>query len=126
MKRVLLTVAMLLTLAAPAVAQSLPTDRFSWTVAAATLTQAQTYRYEAQIDTPALFVLAVTCTGATSPFSCSAPIPAVTPAQHTAIVRAVDISIPTQPAVGPWSDPLTFQMRAVPAKPGSLTIVPGS
>ena len=104
-----------------------PSDRFSWDMEAPNLATAQGYRFELELDavvqgTP----LAHTCTGAGPLFQCSAPIPAVTPAGHTARVRAVDMSVPTAPITGDWSDPLNFTMRATPAKPGTLRITPAT
>lgn len=122
MKTLLIAFALLL-LPAFAQAQAAPTDRFTWTMAHPS-TVAQTFRYDVEIDTvvqPAPLV--TTCTGAT-PATCTASIPAVTPSQHIARVRGVDISGPT-PIVGEWSDLITFTMRATPSKPGGFGITPG-
>jgi len=122
----LLFVFILLLVPAAAFAQAAPTDRFQWVQVAPTLAVASAYRYEVGLDAdPGTTVLTATCVGATSPFTCSASIPAVTPTTHTARVRAVDTSGPTA-ITGPFSDPLTFTMRATPAKATGLIIVPGS
>lgn len=101
-----------------------PIDKFQWTTTDA-LTQAQGARWEVAIDnaTASPMVLTATCAGA--PVTCEATIPAVTPTTHTAVIRAVWVAGTGSPVVGPWSDPFSFQMSAVPAKPGALTIVKG-
>ncbi len=101
-----------------------PTDRFAWEIAAGALGQAQAYRYDLEIDGGAPVIVVATCAGASSPFTCSAAIPPITPASHVARVRAVDVN--GTALVGPWSDPFSFQMRAVPSAPVNLRIVPGT
>ena len=122
--RTLFTAAFLF-IAAPALAQTATqVDRFTWghTETAAV---AQAFRFEIEIDGAAPVVLAgVTCTGA--PTTCSARIPSVTPTQHVVRIRATDTTNAANPLVGPWSDPLTFTMRAVPSKPSAVGIIPGS
>jgi len=124
MKIALLVASLLIAVASTAAAQNAaPTDKFQFNMVAGSLAEANSYKYELELDgvvqaTP----LAVTCVDP-SPYTCKAPIPAITPSTHTARVRAVDIS--GTPIVGPFSDLLTFTMRATPAKPTGLTIVPG-
>lgn len=123
MKKIL---SVLLFISSAAFAQSAasPTDKFAWNIDAQSLAVAQSYAYEVELDGVVLpTALVTTCSGATAPYDCAAPIPAVTPSTHTARVRAVDAS--GTPLMGPFSDMLTFTMRAVPAKPGNLRIVPG-
>ena len=111
--------------AVSAAAQAAPTDRFEWSIAAPTLAVANAYRYDLELDAVILpTALVTTCTGAVSPFICRAPIPAVTPTAHVARVRAVDTTATV--IVGPFSDPINFTMRATPAKPAGLTVVPGA
>ena len=101
-----------------------PTDKFAWDQAESNLITAQGFRYELELDNTVLPTpLVTTCTGTTSPFQCLAPIPPITPSKHIARVRAVDMSVPDQPLAGEWSDPLEFNMRATPNKPGNLRIV---
>lgn len=110
--------------ASTAFAQAAPTDRFAWDMAAPSLAEANGYRYDVEMDAVVLPTpLVATCTGAVSPFLCRTSIPAVTPTTHTARVRAVDTT--GTPILGPFSDPVTFTMRATPAKPSGLTVVPG-
>jgi hypothetical protein len=107
-------------------AQAAPTDKFGWDQTGATLAVVQAYRYDLEMDGIVLSApLVQTCTGAASPFTCLSPIPALVPGPHTARIRAVDVTTPTTPVVGPFSAPLAFSMRAVPAAPGGLRIVPG-
>lgn len=115
----------LLALASTAFAQApaAPTDRFAWDMPDPAAT-AQGYRWELEIDgnsTPV--VLTATCAGA--PTVCTAPIPAVTPSQHSVRLRAVDAPTGATPIVSPWSDPFTFRMRATPGKPTNITIRSG-
>ena len=110
---------------ATAFAQASPSDKFAWDQAAPSLAVAQAYGYALDLDGVVQPTrLTATCAGATSPYQCSAPIPAVTPSAHVARVRAVDTN--GTAIVGPFSDPLSFTMRATPAKPGNLTITPGT
>ena len=102
-----------------------PVDRYVWSMEGASLATVQGYRFEVEVD-GAVTVAAHGCAGPSSPFECSAPIGALTPGEHTARVRAVDVTIPEAPNPGPFSEPVTFTMRAVPSKPGVLRIQPGS
>jgi len=123
--RATLVLSLLLFIAPAAFAQSnaAPTDKFAWNIEAASLAVAQAYTYELELDGTVLATaLVTTCSGAASPYDCNAPIPAVTPSTHTARVRAVDTS--GTPLTGPFSDLLTFTMRAVPSKPGNFRIIP--
>lgn len=124
MTRTLLTTAFLL-IASAVFAQTpaAPTDRFAWDIPDAAAV-AQGYRWELEIDgatTPV--VLVTTCTGA--PTACTAPIPALTPSQHSVRLRAVDAPAGATAIVGPWSDLFTFRMRATPGRATNITIRPG-
>jgi len=117
-------VVMLMLSATSAFAQAAPTDKFRFDLDAGSLAQANGYRYELELDGVVLPTpLVTTCLNAASPFACTAPIPAITPTSHVARIRAVDTSGTS--IVGPFSDPLSFTMRATPSKPTGLTIVPG-
>lgn len=111
--------------ASTAFAQSArPTDKFQWEITAPSLETAQAYRWEVELDlSGTVQVLTATCqsTGGAAVFTCLAPIPPITPAQHTARVRAVDVT-DGLPVEGPWSESLAFSMRATPNKPTNLTI----
>ena len=116
-----------LLLSSSAFAQSpaTPTSGFGWNQVAQSLAVAQGYQYQVEIDnvlvpTP----LTVTCTGTASPFSCTAGIPPVTPGDHTARLRTVDVSVPSSPLASPFSTVLSFNMRAVPATATDFGIVP--
>ena len=107
-----------------AFAQAAPTDKFRFNMTAPSLAVAQAYRYDLELDNVVLPTALVTTCSQTTDITCDAPIPAITPTTHVARVRAVDVSGST-PIVGPFSDPLTFTMRATPGKPTGLTIVSG-
>jgi len=98
-----------------------PGQSFAWDTAD-TPARAQSHRWELELDgVVAPTPLRATCVpGTGSDASCSALIPAVTPAQHSVRLRAVDAADST--LVSDWSAPLTFTMRAVPATPTGLTI----
>jgi hypothetical protein len=108
-----------------------PTDKFSWAQDEVSLSVAQSYRYELQLDNITQSKpLVATCTGTISPFTCEAPIPAITPTKHIARVRAVDTSPLFTTKKSAWSDLLEFVMQpsgsiivTKPAIPGGLTIV---
>lgn len=126
--KILLFVFILLSAPVMAAAQPVagPTSLFQWGVEDVTsLSVAQARRYEVGIDAePGVTVLVHTCTGTVAPFICTAPIPAVTPTTHTARVRAVDIRT-TTPLVGPFSDPVTFTMTALPGRVINLIVISG-
>lgn len=106
--------------------QARPSDKFAWTQDAGSLTTVQSYRYELELDAVIqATALVTTCTGTDSPFNCSAPIPAVTPSNHSVRIRAVDVS-GSSPLVGDWSDVFTFVMKAIPSKPAGIKIIPGN
>ncbi len=105
-----------------------PTDKFQWTMEDSGLAIVQAFRYELELDNVVRSApLVTTCVTSPPPavnFTCTAPIPAITPSNHMARVRGVDIA-DTAPFIGEWSDPLNFNMRAAPSKPGNLKIIPG-
>lgn len=107
--------------------QAKPTDKFTWTQDAP-LAAAQAYRYELELDGVLHTApLVHTCTAAAPTSSqCTAPIPAVTPGTHSARVRTVDASLPEilQWIFSDYSDPATFTMRAVPARPRAFGVSP--
>lgn len=100
-----------------------PTDNFQWTQDDEPLSRVQTFQFQLELDgvvqpTP----LIASCTGTAKPFTCKAPIPPITPSQHAARIRAVEV-IDGAPMEGPWSNVLNFSMRATPNKPENLVIV---
>ncbi len=104
-----------------------PNARFAFTMEDVPVSLCNSYQYQLEMDgvvQPA--PLAVTCT--VNPTNAnnsdvSAPIPPLTPATHTARVRAVDPST-TPPLQGDWSDPATFTLKAAPRKPVNLRLAP--
>lgn len=128
MKKTLFLVALMVlgfVVSAEAQTPASPTSRFGWEQAAPSLTVASAYRYDLELDgtLQAAPLAQVVCTGATSPFSCEAAIPAVTPAVHTARMRAADVTV-TPAMLGDFSNVLTFEMRAIPATPTGFGIRP--
>lgn len=125
MKRLLCGIAFLLA-AAPAFTQvTKPGDKFGWEIPDTPLATAQAYSWDLDVDGVVTRVepAAVTCIAGT-PATCETAIPAITPAQHTARLRAVDTTLSTSPAFSDWSAPFTFTMRALPATPVNIRIVP--
>lgn len=102
-----------------------PTDKFAWT-SPDPIASLNAYGWDLELDGVVQATrLATTCAAGT-PNTCEAPIPAMTPSQHTIRIRPVDISVAASPINGPWSDPLTFTMRATPSKIGTPIIKPAT
>jgi hypothetical protein len=121
MKRVLIAL-ISLTVVAPVLAQAQagPTSRFGWSQVATDLPSASGFTYRAYLDASATgTTLTATCTGTASPFSCTAPIPAVTPGTHTVALTAANVA-----GESLKSSVTTFQMVAVPSAPTSIVILP--
>lgn len=117
----LLLIGLLFVVTTPAQAQTAgPASRFSWTEGASDLAAANGFTYRVYLDASATgTTLTATCTGTASPFACTSPIPALTPGAHTATLTAANVA-----GESPKSSVLSFQMVAVPATPGSFTILP--
>lgn len=105
------------------------TMRLGWDQAAATLADAQGYRYLAYANGATTgIVVTATCTGTASPFACSTPLPApVTVIGDHSVVLAAQLSL------GPnlWSDdarslPFAFRVVAVPSAPDQLRLERGA
>ena len=96
------------------------TQKFAWDQDAPTLADAQGYTYKYYPDGSATGVTFqnVTCTGATSPFVCSAPIPAFTPGNHTITVTAGNIA-----GESAKSSPFAFNFVVTPGVPNNIRIV---
>ena len=119
MKRLFLTVAFLFC-AQTVFAQPVvnPTSSYFWEQPATNLAQAQAYRYEVELDGGAPVVLtSTTCSGTASPFTCTRVLQAMTSGNHSARVRAVDISDAANPFAGAFGNAFTFTMRAAPGTP---------
>jgi len=94
-------------------------QRFAWDEAAPTLADAQalTYRYYPDGAAAGVTFPAVTCTGAVSPFTCSAPIPAFTPGNHTITLTAANVA-----GESPKSGPFVFVFVVIPGTPTNVRI----
>ena len=125
-KKLILIPFLILTIASPVFAQQPPigtaTQRFEWDQEAPTLTDAQgyTYKYYPDNATAGIVFQNVTCSGTTSPFVCSAPIPAFTPGNHTITVTATNIA-----GESPKSNPFDFNFVVTPSVPRSIRIISG-
>lgn len=123
------SVIILAALAVPALVEAqTPNARFVITMDATTAAACAAYRFDVEIDAVVAPPAAHTCTvapGTPTAQEVRIPIPAVTPGDHVARFRAVDItSPPFSPIIGPWSDPFTFTMKALPSKPTNIRIEP--
>lgn len=98
-------------------------SRLAWDQVAPSLAEASSYLYEATYDGSALVVLTgVTCTGAASPFTCSAGFPATFPSgAHMVQVRTVDIEGSTR-LESPLSAVFNFIFLGLPSAPTNLRI----
>lgn len=102
-------------------------DRLGFDQAAATLTEAQGYLYRAYLDGAITGVtLTATCSGASSPFACVAPLPSLTTGTHTSQLTA---SVVLPPPDGRTIESVksavfTFRLFAAPESPTGQRIVP--
>jgi len=92
-------------------------SRMFWTQAATTLEQAQSYEYRAYVDTSTLWILQATCTGAMSPFNCTAPIQPLSVGVHSIELTSVDL------AESPRAAPFSVVVQAPPTSPSNVGIV---
>lgn len=119
--RRLLLVFVVFGLAVPAVAQTAtPGSKFAWTQSAdATTAQAYTWKIYNDGATTGVALAPVTCVAGTptTTANCTVPIPPYTPGAHTMTITATNAA-----GESVKSDPLTFTMVAIPAKPGTPSI----
>lgn len=102
--------------------QGSATQKFEWDQQAPTLADAQSYTYKYYPDgsnTGVVFT-GVTCSGATSPFQCNAPIPAFTPGNHTITMTAANVA-----GESAKSSPFAFNFVVTPSVPTGIRIVSG-
>lgn len=99
-------------------------SRLGWTEDAPSLGAALGLVYEASFNGgPFTPLLTFTCTGAASPFQCSAPLPSLTQGGQTVVLRAVAFDGPTR-----FESPLsavfafTYTPFVLPAAPSNLRI----
>jgi len=129
-KNVWMWLALLLVLWLPASSQAQTANqasRLGWNEDAPTLGSASGLVYEASFNGQPFVPLAgVTCTGAVSPFQCSAPMPTLAQGPQVWVLRAVAFDGPTR-----FESPLsvafsfTFTPFVLPAAPTNLRIIPG-
>jgi hypothetical protein len=120
--RLLAAALLVVGLAASLAAQAPPgstAQRFAWDQAAATLSDAQalTYRYYPDGAAAGVTFSGVTCAGAGSAFTCSAPIPAFTPGNHTITMTAANLA-----GESPKSSPFVFVFVVIPGSPSNVRI----
>lgn len=95
-----------------------PTSKLTFNQEAPDLVTAQAYVYRIYADGGASSTLAgVTCSGAASPFVCSAPFPAFTPGAHTLVLSASNAA-----GEGPMSAVFGFTFVVLPAAPQGIRI----
>jgi hypothetical protein len=105
----------------------IPGDRLGWDQPAASVAEANAFRYIISLDgqTPLLPTEAV-CTGTVSPFLCTVPFPAVIPGVQRSVTvtarKVIDGSTFLDSAV---SAPLVFRLEVVPGTPVNLRRVQG-
>lgn len=115
MRRVVLTVIVLVGLAAPVSAQ-----RLGWDQQGPSLAEVSGYTYRVSWDGGPPTVVVPTCDGTASPFLCTIPITLPT-GTHTAIVSAAFTATSPQNS----SPALTFnQVPTMPSAPGGLRYIP--
>lgn len=100
------------------------TETLLWDQAGASLATVSGYTYQvADGDAATQPLPAVTCTGAASPFVCSARLPALTTGLHSLRLLA-QTTVNGQTLVSAWSPPLALLILAVPATPQNVRIGP--
>ena len=120
MKRLMLACAILASAVLVEAQTATSGSRLAWDQVAGTLAEASGYTYRASFDGAALVTLTgVACAGASSPFTCSAAFPALTPAAHTVAVVAVNAA-----GASPLSTVFNFTFVALPSAPQNLRILP--
>lgn len=125
MKKILLALALAIS-SVVIIAQQPPigtaTQKFAWDQDAPTLADAQAYTYKYYPDGSATGVTfaVVTCSGAATPFTCSAPIPAFTPGNHTITLTASNIA-----GESAKSNPFGFSFVVTPGVPNNIRIISG-
>lgn len=115
----------LLLLSAPAHAQVADASaKLGWDQVAPTLAVASGYTYRSYADgsVTGTAMTGVVCTGAASPYVCTAPFPAFTPGAHTIALTAGTLAGATS-IESAKSAPLAFTFVVVPGAPASLRIV---
>jgi hypothetical protein len=99
-------------------------NQLQWNQAGPDLPTVQGYVYTALVDgstTPTS--LTATCSGTASPFTCTAPLPVVTPGQHTMTVTAAQVLTGGTQLTGTPSAQCAYDIAATPAQPTNLQIV---
>lgn len=94
-------------------------QKFAWDQVATDLATAQSYTYKYYADGATLGAVFtnVTCTGTVSPFTCSVPIPAFMPGQHTIVISANN-----EAGESDKSAPFAFAFVVTPGKPTNIRI----
>lgn len=125
MKSLILLPALMLALVFSTQAQAQtanPGDKFVWDQTAPSLAIADAYTVTVEMDGIALpNPQDTTCTGTTSPYLCSTPIPPLTPGAHAVRLKVNDTSGGVTIS-SLFSDLFNFILRAVPARPTNLRI----
>jgi hypothetical protein len=119
MKKLITAVALVMLSAVPSLAQSqaAPGSRYAWEQAE----NPASFVYQVETDGAAPVGLTKTCTTVV-PYSCEAPIQALTPGGHKTRIRAT-VLVNGSPLVGAYSTVLDFIMIAIPTAPFNLKIV---
>lgn len=85
-------------------------QRLAWSQAAPSAAAAQSYRFALFLDSIRSMLDGATCAGGSSPFECSAPLPALTPGRHVLELSAID---PATGAESGRSEPLVVGQQAI-------------
>ena len=121
MKR-LLVAFIIATIPVLAAGQAIPTSKIGWDQEAPTLADAQGYTYKYYPDNaPSGVTLSgVVCSGAASPFTCTAPFPAFTPGNHSITMTAANLA-----GESAKTSPLDFTFIVTPSTPARIRIIGG-
>ena len=102
-----------------------PTPRIAWSQDAVDLQEALSLRYRVYVDDVATGQLvSATCNAPSSPFTCQAAVPALTPGTHTLTLTAARVVSGSQEAESVRSAPLMIVVVVAPNAPQGLRLVP--
>lgn len=99
------------------------TERLGWDQASPDLATAQAYHADVEVDSVvASSNVAITCSGAASPFTCSAAFPSMTLGPHAVRIRVIQ-TVSGEPFTSAWSAPFSVLILVGPPTPLNLRVI---
>lgn len=127
MRQILVLIALVAFSAVPASAQTsaIQADKLGFTQAASSLAEAQAMTFKVYIDAAAAGVaLVASCSGPSSPYACTAPLPPVTTGVHSSQLTSSVTLTDGRVIESVKSSVFSFRVFTAPAAPSGQTIVP--